>query len=317
MVAVALAAFGVTASAASAEIRSGSASDPMDMPASIDGVSESSDLEAAWLEYDTAGSITAVYRFYRPLPDETSLGVGGQIRSGERCDLTFAPGSRAYINIALRQRVGGPSGPQVPMSGSVTLEGVDGEIAGAVTISADRRDVMIEASHPMLANRDYRCAYANSSSFVPRYWSLACGCFIYTELRDSVEERIVLAGSDRIPRVIPAAPAPVQPPSGPKVVPAPAPEGTTPRPRKIETLPQRVAVREVRSALTAKFGAAFRSGTRKSVRCARRSPLAFDCHVRWNRPGKRYTGTVKVTRYRKGTRTLHRRVVAVRTMRSA
>jgi hypothetical protein len=137
---------------ASAEVRSGSVTDPTDatLHQNVDGTSyRDQDIQRITASYDTAGSITMVFYFLDPVPtstpDELSASLSKDICSGR----AYAPAGSAGVTVRPSSRSGD--------SAFVTVSGYGGSIQATRTLSADHRAIIVHASAAVLANRDYTC----------------------------------------------------------------------------------------------------------------------------------------------------------------
>jgi hypothetical protein len=139
---------------ASAEVRSGSVTDPADatLHQNVDGTSHrDQDIQRVTASYDTAGSITMTFYFLDPVPDETEDALQAFVPAaptsyGSSCWGSDTPGTALLT-------VFPTSGP----SAIVTLDGYDGSIRATTTLSADHRAITVQASAAVLANRAYTC----------------------------------------------------------------------------------------------------------------------------------------------------------------
>lgn len=189
---------------ASAEVRSGSVTDPVDayLHQNVDGTSyRDQDIQRVTASYDTAGSITMTFYFLDPLPaflsrtDSTGPGLSASFND---CNLS---GEATATVIAL---------PWSDIhSGSVSVRGYEGSIAATGTLSADHRAITIQASAPVLANRAYSCVNGIELSHMQGVYCIYNVCSDYRHMTDDATDSF---GID-------AATAPF---------PAPEPERTTP-----------------------------------------------------------------------------------------
>lgn len=327
--AAALLGAGALAAPASAEIRSGVASDPVDVPTDINGVPSSADIESVRASYDTAGTLTLIATFFQPVGRyNVSWGV-----AGSNCSVSTEAGGGAFASAD-------------PSSGTGTLSvtGFSGFVPATVSVSADRRAVMLEATHPVLANRAFGCIYSTSSSFTgSRHYDSGCSCFTTVYDMDAAPA-LQLSSSTPIEKVIAPPPAPATPDVGGDT-PDPAPT-TKPKPAcgdgvdndgdgtidmgdwgcatkadasevltNVPTLSLAVAGEYARDALRAKYKAIWKSGTKRKVACSRRTASRVACRVSWVRRTKSYRGTVTVARTRQGERVLKTTLIRVKARR--
>src|SRR4051794_30873088 len=161
---------------ASAEVRSGSVTDPADatLHQHVDGTSyRDQDIQRVTASYDTAGSITMTFYFLDPvpafqsLPDSTAEGLTASFNdcnlSGEAtATVTALPWSDIH-------------------SASVSLRGYEGSINATTALSADHRAITVQASAPVLANRAYSCV--NGIELGHYYESSYCGIYSCFDFR--------------------------------------------------------------------------------------------------------------------------------------
>lgn len=118
--------------------------DHLDGPATYDPL----DIATVAVAYDAAaGSVRLTLSFYGPVPSEP----GGQetyaVAVGQRDFDSCAPAG-VWIRAPL---------PETSYGASVTVDGYVEEIPSRVTVSADRREIVVEAAHRVLAGRDLNC----------------------------------------------------------------------------------------------------------------------------------------------------------------
>lgn len=315
-------AFSALTPTARAEVRGAVLADPQDQPASIDGVPHGADVESMRVQYDPSGTVTAVARFFGPTAGDYrflfTLTTGNA--QNPCAGTTGPPGTTAYGGTYTRS-----SSSDTPM-GYLGLSDLTGDIPATVTISADKREVMVEATHPALANRDYTCANGETISDTSAYYSRACNCIRRAVDYDDVPF-FALVGGQAISKVV--APPPPAPPAKTQcadgldndsdgqidaaddwgcVNQADNDERLTTTP----LLPAADAKAAARAALRGRYKTVYTSGRSKRTACRRRSAQVFRCEVSWVRNGRRYAGTATITRARRGEDVVDRHRIAVR-----
>ncbi len=210
------------APAAAAETRTGAAADPQDQPAALSGLPKP-DIQEINVAYDTAGTLSVAATFFAPLNASASGGKQLEIKVGSAfttteiagtlfasCD-SFHPGDVT----ATTDLTTSP----FPSTGLMTVAGFDGALTATRLLSADGRQVTITATHPALADRDYRCA-GESSVYIPdRYGHCSpsvsqCNNISYRYTGDSTTAFPFAGFGAPAPMLVPpaaVAPAPVRP----------------------------------------------------------------------------------------------------------
>jgi hypothetical protein len=228
----------------------------------------------------------------------------------------------------------------------VSVTGFTGLVPATVTVSQDRRAVMLEATHAVLANRPFRRVWSTSTWFSgSRHYDSSCSCWTTIYDLDEVEP-FGLTDTNPITKVVPPPP--------PTADPTPAPDGTQPngssparKPAcsdgidndgdgtidvaedwgcdsksddsetltRTPTLSLAAAAQTSGSALRKKFGRRIKAGKHRKVSCSRISRTKVRCRVRWDHSARRYSGTTTVTRSRDGERVFSRTKIAVRSRR--
>ena len=185
--------FTLPAGSASAEVRSGSVTDPADafLHQNVDGTSyRDQDIQRVTASYDTAGSITTTFYFLDPVPASTPDSVEASFSTAS-CDYT--PG-RARVSLS-------PSSSRYD-SASVYIGGYEGSIDATSTLSADHRAITVQASAPVLANRDYSCV--GSIALSHEVESFHCdytiyACFDYATVTTDETDAFRIAATSSFP----------------------------------------------------------------------------------------------------------------------
>lgn len=156
---------------ASAEVRSGSVTDPVDskLHRNVDGTSyRDQDIQRVTTSYDTAGSISMTFYFLDPVPESTEDQLGATI------DCNYVQGDLAEAALSvIADASGSRSGFAIML-----INGYEGAIPTTRSLSADHRAITVRASAPILANRAYGCV--NFVSLWHMYEDFHCesyGCF--------------------------------------------------------------------------------------------------------------------------------------------
>jgi hypothetical protein len=160
---------GVWVGSASAEVRSGSVTDPADatMHQNVDGTSyRDQDIQRITASYDTAGSITMTFYFFDPVPASTRETLNASFN-----DCNYTNEATAEVTVLPLSSTG-------YNSASVSIRGYEGSIQATRTLSADHRAITVQASAPVLANRAYSCVNLISQRHYDEYFHCnRYGCF--------------------------------------------------------------------------------------------------------------------------------------------
>lgn len=144
--------------------REGFAQDSRDQPLNVSGPNRA-DLESFFVTYDSAGSLTVIWKFYEPIPsDEGFLSfsaiVGSRklLGSPKTCE---GVSSSTQGDLSIRGAYGlSFESPKLPRA-TASVSGYDGRLSSTGSMTPDRREITITFADPVLVNRDYRCADAS------------------------------------------------------------------------------------------------------------------------------------------------------------
>ncbi len=178
---VVLVVLSVAAVPASAELRTAAQSDPQDQTPSLENEPSPSDIEQVRISYDSGGTLALTMRFFRSVPASSIYNVSWTVEAGTAgggCSYSSAQGARVH----------GFTGVSDTNYASMSVSGYTGSMAATRLLSADRRELTIQATHATLANRDFRCASAQTS-FPDKYGHCGnrdCTYFAYSYTADDV-----------------------------------------------------------------------------------------------------------------------------------
>jgi hypothetical protein len=255
----------MSASTAMADYRVGSAADSRDM-------TTEPDIERLQVAYDTSGALQVVVRFFGGVPDRSPrmrVDIGSRSSDDGTCEF----GAEADVSVAFSPQRG--ADPEA----LVSLIGYQGEVPAASRLSDDGKDIYIEVVHPTLARRWYACVEdatlfgVQESDEVPGFKLFGPGAF--GECADGIDNDAdgQVDESDA------------------------GCESASDEDERLTTVPEITysdAVSNLRTALTRRFGGAFkqRVGWRRS--CTRASRTRFTCRVGWGSGKARYAGTAAI-----------------------
>ncbi|HEX8104663.1 MAG TPA: hypothetical protein VF533_18745 [Solirubrobacteraceae bacterium] len=147
--------------AALADLRAGEQGDARDQPDNVSGPRRP-DIEQVRVQYDEAGRIDVVFRFYDPLPATDTgsrrvvLSIGAKVDASGSCQTYDTGDVRIGADVAT-----GSSSRQ-----TASVSGYDGTINGTRTQSPDGRELLLSFANTSLASRGYRCV-SNVSTYYP------------------------------------------------------------------------------------------------------------------------------------------------------
>ena len=206
----------VAAPVASAEVRTAAIPDAPDGIPTVSGIADNPDISQITVHYDTAGSLTLIVSFYNSIDaidKSRNYKFWGRFSLGE--------GSAGAFNPAACWAGGKPGDlyGQHNVVGSFydrsSVNGYNGYLNFTNSVSADKRTIVLTATSPVIANRNYRCIeyslYARTYSSIYNLYSEydeGCDCWYLSSKLDTIGADSILAPGVWFPGFQPPPPPP-------------------------------------------------------------------------------------------------------------